>query len=156
MLNLLATVVAAADGDSTSGGGNNSMIIILIVGAVLLVGMFVFNFFSSKKQRKAEAERLKSLKPGDKVLMSCGIKGTIVEVNEISPVDTFVVIRTGSDQEPCTLTFDIRAVYRTFDDNNAADETAKTEETAQTDDPVQAEEQTKADETTDNAAEDKQ
>ena len=151
MLNLLATIVAAAE-----GGDNTTMIVILIVGAVLLIGMFVFNYFSSKKQRKAEADRLKNLKPCDKVLMSCGIKGTIVEVNEISPVDTFVVIRTGSDQEPCTLTFDIRAVYRTFDDNNAADETAKTEETVQTEEPVQTEEQTKVDETTDNAAEDKQ
>lgn len=103
MLNLLA----AADAKT---------IIIFVVAGVLLVGMFVFNMLTSKKQRKAEADRLKNLKVGDKVLMSCGIQGTIVEINDISPVDTNVVIRTGSETEPCTLTFDVRAVYRTLDE----------------------------------------
>lgn len=113
MLNLLA----AADAKT---------IIIFVVAGVLIVGMFVFNMLTSKKQRKAEEDRLKNLKIGDKVLMSCGIQGTIVEINEISPVDTNVVIRTGSEDEPCTLTFDVRAVYRTLDDN-ASDMAAESE-----------------------------
>ena len=81
--------------------------------------MFVFNYFASKKQRQAESDRLKSLKVGDKVMMTCGIQGTITEINEISPVDTMVVIRTGSDDAPSTLTFDIRAVYRTMNEITA-------------------------------------
>lgn len=113
MLNLLA----AADAKT---------IIIFVVAGVLIVGMFVFNMLTSKKQRKAEEDRLKNLKIGDKVLMSCGIQGTIVEINEISPVDTNVVIRTGSEDEPCTLTFDVRAVYRTLDDK-ASDNAAESE-----------------------------
>ncbi len=119
MLNLLA----AADAKT---------IIIFVVAGVLIVGMFVFNMLTSKKQRKAEEDRLKNLKIGDKVLMSCGIQGTIVEINEISPVDTNVVIRTGSENEPCTLTFDVRAVYRTLDDkteNAAVENKTKAEET---------------------------
>ena len=116
MLNLLA----AADAKT---------IIIFVVVGVLLVGMFVFNFFASKKQRKAEADRLKNLKIGDKVLMSCGIQGTITAINEVSPVDTYVTIRTGSDGEPCTLTFDVRAVYRTLDDNGSMDVPANNDET---------------------------
>lgn len=118
MLNLLA----AADAKT---------IIIFVVAGVLIVGMFVFNMLTSKKQRKAEEDRLKNLKIGDKVLMSCGIQGTIVEINEISPVDTNVVIRTGSENEPCTLTFDVRAVYRTLDDkteNAAVENETKAEE----------------------------
>ncbi len=118
MLNLLA----AADAKT---------IIIFVVAGVLIVGMFVFNMLTSKKQRKAEEDRLKNLKIGDKVLMSCGIQGTIVEINEISPVDTNVVIRTGSENEPCTLTFDVRAVYRTLDDkteNTAVENETKAEE----------------------------
>ena len=94
-------------------------IILLCVGVVLLGGMFVFNYFASKKQRQAESDRLKSLKVGDKVMMTCGIQGTITEINEISPVDTMVVIRTGSDDAPSTLTFDIRAVYRTMNEITA-------------------------------------
>ena len=117
MLNLLA----AADAKT---------IIIFVVAGVLIVGMFVFNMLTSKKQRKAEEYRLKNLKIGDKVLMSCGIQGTIVEINEISPVDTNVVIRTGSEDEPCTLTFDVRAVYRTLDDK-ASDTVAESETNAE-------------------------
>lgn len=117
MLNLLA----AADAKT---------IIIFVVAGVLIVGMFVFNMLTSKKQRKAEEDRLKNLKIGDKVLMSCGIQGTIVEINEISPVDTNVVIRTGSEDEPCTLTFDVRAVYRTLDDK-ASDMAVESETNAE-------------------------
>ena len=119
MLNLLAAVEAKT-------------IIIFVVAGVLLVGMFVFNMLTSKKQRKAEADRLKNLKVGDKVLMSCGIQGTIVEINDISPVDTNVVIRTGSENEPCTLTFDVRAVYRTLDEkteNSSVENETKEEKT---------------------------
>ena len=131
MLNLLA----AADAKT---------IIIFIVAGVLIVGMFVFNMLTSKKQRKAEEDRLKNLKIGDKVLMSCGIQGTIVEINEISPVDTNVVIRTGSEDEPCTLTFDVRAVYRTLDDK--ASDTAAESETNEEKPEEKVEEKTKASE----------
>ena len=131
MLNLLA----AADAKT---------IIIFVVAGVLIVGMFVFNMLTSKKQRKAEEDRLKNLKIGDKVLMSCGIQGTIVEINEISPVDTNVVIRTGSEDEPCTLTFDVRAVYRTLDDK--ASDTAAESETNEKEPEEKVEEKTEASE----------
>ena len=131
MLNLLA----AADAKT---------IIIFVVAGVLIVGMFVFNMLTSKKQRKAEEDRLKNLKIGDKVLMSCGIQGTIVEINEISPVDTNVIIRTGSEDEPCTLTFDVRAVYRTLDDK--ASDTAAESETNEEKPEEKVEEKTEASE----------
>ncbi len=131
MLNLLA----AADAKT---------IIIFVVAGVLIVGMFVFNMLTSKKQRKAEEDRLKNLKIGDKVLMSCGIQGTIVEINEISPVDTNVIIRTGSEDEPCTLTFDVRAVYRTLDDK--ASDTAAESETNEEKTEEKVEEKTEASE----------
>ena len=140
MLNLLA----AADAKT---------IIIFVVAGVLIVGMFVFNMLTSKKQRKAEEDRLKNLKIGDKVLMSCGIQGTIVEINEISPVDTNVVIRTGSEDEPCTLTFDVRAVYRTLDDK--ASDTAAESETNEEKPEEKVEEMTKASESANDVQDDK-
>lgn len=140
MLNLLA----AADAKT---------IIIFVVAGVLIVGMFVFNMLTSKKQRKAEEDRLKNLKIGDKVLMSCGIQGTIVEINEISPVDTNVVIRTGSEDEPCTLTFDVRAVYRTLDDK--ASDTAAESETNEEKPEEKVEEKTKASESANDVQDDK-
>lgn len=140
MLNLLA----AADAKT---------IIIFVVAGVLIVGMFVFNMLTSKKQRKAEEDRLKNLKIGDKVLMSCGIQGTIVEINEISPVDTNVVIRTGSEDEPCTLTFDVRAVYRTLDDK--ASDTAAESETNEKEPEEKVEEKTEASESANDVQDDK-
>lgn len=140
MLNLLA----AADAKT---------IIIFVVAGVLIVGMFVFNMLTSKKQRKAEEDRLKNLKIGDKVLMSCGIQGTIVEINEISPVDTNVVIRTGSEDEPCTLTFDVRAVYRTLDDK--ASDTAVESETNEEKPEEKGEEKTEASESANDVQDDK-
>ncbi len=140
MLNLLA----AADAKT---------IIIFVVAGVLIVGMFVFNMLTSKKQRKAEEDRLKNLKIGDKVLMSCGIQGTIVEINEISPVDTNVVIRTGSEDEPCTLTFDVRAVYRTLDDR--ASDTAAESETNEEKPEEKVEEKTEASESANDVQDDK-
>lgn len=140
MLNLLA----AADAKT---------IIIFVVAGVLIVGMFVFNMLTSKKQRKAEEDRLKNLKIGDKVLMSCGIQGTIVEINEISPVDTNVVIRTGSEDEPCTLTFDVRAVYRTLDDK--ASDTATESETNEEKPEEKGEEKTEASESANDVQDDK-
>ncbi|MBS6476636.1 MAG: preprotein translocase subunit YajC [Firmicutes bacterium] len=140
MLNLLA----AADAKT---------IIIFVVAGVLIVGMFVFNMLTSKKQRKAEEDRLKNLKIGDKVLMSCGIQGTIVEINEISPVDTNVVIRTGSEDEPCTLTFDVRAVYRTLDDK--ASDTAVESETNEEKPEEKGEKKTEASESANDVQDDK-
>lgn len=140
MLNLLA----AADAKT---------IIIFVVAGVLIVGMFVFNMLTSKKQRKAEEDRLKNLKIGDKVLMSCGIQGTIMEINEISPVDTNVVIRTGSEDEPCTLTFDVRAVYRTLDDK--ASDTAAESETNEKEPEEKVEEKTEASESANDVQDDK-
>lgn len=140
MLNLLA----AADAKT---------IIIFVVAGVLIVGMFVFNMLTSKKQRKAEEDRLKNLKIGDKVLMSCGIQGTIVEINEISPVDTNVVIRTGSEDESCTLTFDVRAVYRTLDDK--ASDTAAESETNEEEPEEKVEEKTEASESANDVQDDK-
>lgn len=140
MLNLLA----AADAKT---------IIIFVVAGVLIVGMFVFNMLTSKKQRKAEEDRLKNLKIGDKVLMSCGIQGTIVEINEISPVDTNVIIRTGSEDEPCTLTFDVRAVYRTLDDK--ASDTAAESETNEEKTEEKVEEKTEVSESANDVQDDK-
>lgn len=140
MLNLLA----AADAKT---------IIIFVVAGVLIVGMFVFNMLTSKKQRKAEEDRLKNLKIGDKVLMSCGIQGTIVEINEISPVDTNVVIRTGSEDEPCTLTFDVRAVYRALDDK--ASDTAVESETNEEKPEEKVEEKTEVSESANDVQDDK-
>ena len=79
---------------------------------------------------------------GDKVLTSCGIIGTIVRLDEISPVDMNMVIETGEGDNKSTLTFDIRALYQvlervnkepeivdSFEQEVNAEDTAETTET---------------------------
>jgi preprotein translocase subunit YajC len=49
---------------------------------VLMVVMIGFMFFSQSKKAKQHAALLKTLKPGDKVMTSSGIVGTVVTVKE--------------------------------------------------------------------------
>jgi len=67
------------------GGGGG--LIGLLVPWILIFGIFYLLVIrpQQKKQRQAQMERdsmLKSLKPGDKVITSSGIYGTIVAVRE--------------------------------------------------------------------------
>ncbi len=56
---------------------------------VLMVVMIGFMFFSQSKKAKQHAALLKTIKPGDKVMMSSGILGTVVNVK-----DKIVTIRS--------------------------------------------------------------
>ncbi len=49
---------------------------------VLMVVMIGFMFFSQSKKAKQHAALLKTLKPGDKVMMSSGILGIVITVKE--------------------------------------------------------------------------
>ena len=121
---------------------DSSTIIMIVVIAVMFVGLFIFNHFSNKKRQKAEQDKLSQLSVGDKVLTSCGIIGTIVRLDEISPVDMNMVIETGEGDNKSTLTFDIRALYQvlervnkepeivdSFEQEVNAEDTAETAET---------------------------
>jgi len=68
----------------TGGGGG---LIGLLLPWILIFGIFYFLVIrpQQKKQRLAQTERenlLKALKPGDKIITSSGIYGTIVAVRE--------------------------------------------------------------------------
>lgn len=61
-----------------------------IVMFALLIGIIIWNFFSSKKQRQKEAEVMDKLAPGDEVTTIGGIIGKVVSIKE----DTFVLETT--------------------------------------------------------------
>ncbi len=61
-----------------------------IIMFALLIGIIVWNFISSKKQRQKEAEVMDNLAPGDEVTTIGGIIGKVVSIKE----DTFVLETT--------------------------------------------------------------
>lgn len=70
-----------------SGGGGNFIISLLPMFLIFAIFYFLLIRPQQKKQRQALAEReqlLNSLKPGDKVITSGGIYGTIVAVKDSS------------------------------------------------------------------------
>lgn len=87
--------VFLALGEQESAALGNMLTWVLILGAF----MFVF-WFSGRKQRKREkmmAERRKNLKNGDRVMMTCGIYGTVMEIGSDEDI---VTIAVGPDKIP--------------------------------------------------------
>ncbi|HVG20521.1 MAG TPA: preprotein translocase subunit YajC [Blastocatellia bacterium] len=68
-----------------NGGGGGLLISLMPMLIIFLIFYFLVIRPQQKRQRQAQAEReqlLKSLKPGDKVVTSGGIYGTIVAVRD--------------------------------------------------------------------------
>lgn len=63
----------------------------IIILAVYIVGLILFGYFAmvrpGKKQKKARAELLQNMKPGDLILTTSGFYGEVVAVHE----DTVIV-----------------------------------------------------------------
>lgn len=86
----------------------------LITMVVIMALFIVLMWFSGRKQRKYNkmmAERRRNLKPGDRVMMSCGIYGTVSEVG-----DDVVTIEIGSSKTPLVFNTQYVAVVEYDDD----------------------------------------
>jgi preprotein translocase subunit YajC len=101
----------AHSGDSAPGQGG----IFGFMFPLLLVGMLVFIFFSSRSQNKKQEATLSSLKKGDRVLTQSGLVGRLVEIEpryaklEIAPGVKVQVLRTsisGRDTDEATTSKD--------------------------------------------------
>lgn len=117
--------------------GDNNVVIWVIIAflIIMFVGITIFNGRMTKKQQKEEGERIKNLVKGDEIMLTSGIIGKVVEIKEISPVDTYIVIKTGNEPNESTLTFDARALYRVIKSVNDSEEQSEEnafEENAQT------------------------
>ena len=113
IFNLLdASVSGSASGSvsSPSSSGGSGIVMWIVLG-VLLVGLFVFNYFSRKKQQKAAEEKMAGLVPGSKIKTIGLICGTVVSIDE---VQNTVVIETGYGENKSYLTIDKSAIYQIF------------------------------------------
>ena len=64
-------------------GGNSMMLMLLIFVALMGVQMYLISK-QNKKQRQQLMDFQNSLKPGDQIVLTSGIHGTITEINDLT------------------------------------------------------------------------
>ena len=111
----------AANG-ATAQPWESSVLMIVIMGLMLF--LFWFMGRKQRKQQKIMAERRNNLKNGDKVMMSCGIYGTVIDITDIS-----VTIRTGG-ADGTNMVFNRQYVAVVEYDDDAEDMSQKEAENA--------------------------
>ena len=93
---------------SPSGGGNTGgdwIIYVILLGFLAL--MIVPSIIRQRKDKKAQEEKLNAIEVGAKVTTIGLIHGEIVDVGEV-----YVVIKTGTEENPSFLTIEKRAIYQ--------------------------------------------
>ncbi|MCI6542819.1 MAG: preprotein translocase subunit YajC [Firmicutes bacterium] len=102
---------------------------------VLVIGIFILNYFRSKKNQESMKNMVDGLKVGDNVKTYSGLYGKILEIVETTD-GKVAVLETGSEKNKGIFSIDINAIYGidekkpvVYDaDGNIIDEEAKTEE----------------------------
>lgn len=77
---------------------------------VLVIGIFVLNYFRSKKNQDSMQNMVNSLKVGDNVKTYSGIYGKIIEIVETTD-GKVAVLETGSENNKGIFSIDINAIY---------------------------------------------
>lgn len=100
-MNIL-TKLAAASGDWFT---------YVLIG-LMVVGVF-FMMTRSSKARKKDAEMQDKIVVGTRVMTGSGIRGVITEINK---AENSVMLKTGTDENPCYMEFDRRAISYLMED----------------------------------------
>lgn len=77
---------------------------------VLVVGIFVLNYFRSKKNQENMKNMVDGLKVGDNVKTYSGLYGKIIEIVETTD-GKVAVLETGSEKNKGIFSIDINAIY---------------------------------------------
>ncbi len=130
-MNFLAAEAAA--------NSNATQWILPAVLLVLVIGIFLLNYFRSKKNQESMKNMVDSLKVGDNVKTYSGIYGKIIEIVETTD-GKVAVLETGSEKNKGIFSIDINAIYGidekkpvVYDANGnvVSEEEPKTEEKAE-------------------------
>ncbi|MDR1493975.1 MAG: preprotein translocase subunit YajC [Planctomycetaceae bacterium] len=97
---------------NNSGGAFNPQILLFIAGFVLL--MYVFMILPQRREKNRWNNMIDKMKKNDRVLMSCGIIGT---VHTVYKEKNEIVIKVDDDSNT-KMTFSLAAVSRVFDEPN--------------------------------------
>ena len=95
MYNLLVNTMGLLADEEGGKGGLPSWVMWVVLGAVVVL-LFAWFFFSSRKNKQKQkeyVEQLDAIAPGNKVKTAGGICGIVVEVCD----DNTVIIKTGSE-----------------------------------------------------------
>ena len=84
--------------------------ILPIVLLVLVVGIFILNYFRSKKSQETMKDMVDSLKVGDNVKTYSGLYGKIIEIVETTD-GKVAILETGSEKNKGIFSIDINAIY---------------------------------------------
>lgn len=84
--------------------------ILPVILLVLVIGIFVLNYFRSKKNQENMKTMIDSLKVGDNVKTYSGIYGKIIEIIDTTD-GKMVVLETGSEKNKGIFSIDINAVF---------------------------------------------
>lgn len=101
-MNFLAAEAAA--------NGNATQWILPAILLVLVIGIFLLNYFRSKKNQESMKNMVDSLKVGDSVKTYSGIYGKIIEIVETTD-GKVAVLETGSEKNKGIFSIDINAIY---------------------------------------------
>ena len=115
MINFLCE--AANTGDGVSRGVLTALLI------VVLIGMLVMPYMSSKKRNREYEAMVNSLKAGDLVKTAGGIIGRIVKIMNKGDINT-VILETGSKTEKSYMEFDLNMIYCVLKSAKAENEEA--------------------------------
>ena len=121
--------------DAQNAGNGLTQWILPAVLLVLVIGIFIMNYFRSKKSKENAQNLLNNIKVGDKVKTYSGFYGEIVSITETTD-GKVAVLRTGEEGNYGYLSIDMNAIYGidekklvVLDENgNIVDETAPVEE----------------------------
>ncbi len=118
----------------------NATQIVLIVFIVALIIIYPIMIVSRNKKENARMqEQTNSLKRGDKVLLTSGVYGEVVDMHEENG-KTIITLETGKGNHKGYLSVDAYAVYTILKDEEPATEEQKTEEPAVVEEKPEAEE----------------
>lgn len=101
-MNFLAAEAAA--------NSNATQWILPAVLLVLVIGIFLLNYFRSKKNQESMKNMVDGLKVGDNVKTYSGIYGKIIEIVETTD-GKVAVLETGSEKNKGIFSIDINAIY---------------------------------------------
>ena len=101
-MNFLAAEAAA--------NSNATQWILPAILLVLVIGIFLLNYFRSKKNQESMKNMVDSLKVGDNVKTYSGIYGKIIEIVETTD-GKVAVLETGSEKNKGIFSIDINAIY---------------------------------------------
>lgn len=110
------------------------IILIVLVVALVLV-LVIMPIFTNKKRQKSISDLHGALKAGDRIMTIGGIIGTVLAVNQVSPVDKEIIIETGVGDNKTTLVLDIKALYQVIPTNTAPYVPATDASTVKVDEP---------------------